>query len=114
MRDQVNTDDGSKAPYAYSKKDDFRRSDISCACVVRVYVCVCVCACVRVRVCVSRIRVFVVRASVYVRRAYADVHTRACALARERNSMKLSLVYVRVTKRLVPMIRICNQNLRAL
>lgn len=43
MRDQVNTDDGSKAPYAYSKKDDFRRSDISYAC-VRVYVCVCVCA----------------------------------------------------------------------
>lgn len=49
----------------------------------------------RVRVCVSRIRVFVVRASVYVRRAYADVHTRACALARERNSMKLSLVGIR-------------------
>lgn len=87
-----------------------RREMISVDLIFRVPVCACTCACVRV----SRIRVFVVRASVYVRRAYADVHTRACALARERNSMKLSLVYVRVTKRLVPMIRIYNQNLRAL
>lgn len=81
---------------------------------VPVYVCVCVCAYAYRVFAYSRIRVFVVRASVYVRRAYADVHTRACALAREKNSMKLSLVYVRVTKRLVPMIRIYNQNLRAL